>query len=166
MKDEVLEKIKKILARADTGRGATQAEAETAMAMVQKLCIEHNISMAQVEAAADADNRPAQKMEAVKGTIKTKTRYEAPYHRPIMLVLQACFDVHIITTPTGTTMPSGSSPTSPSSERRRTSPSPPTVGTGSSTSSPKPTARGARRRAGCATPGGWPVPSTRGCSEA
>ena len=93
MKDDIIEKIQKILARADTARGATQAEAETAMAMVQKLCIAHNISLAQVE-AANQDDKPA--MEAVKTTVMTRTKYEMPYHKEIFSVLMECFDIRII----------------------------------------------------------------------
>lgn len=48
MSDNIVNKIRAILARAEEGRGATDEERDTAMQMAQKLLFKHNLSMADV----------------------------------------------------------------------------------------------------------------------
>lgn len=88
--DAIIEKIKKILARADTSRGATQAEAETAMRKVQELAIEHNIDLSTV--SVDGEIKVGE-IETDHAEVKTATKQERPYHLPILAVLRECFDV-------------------------------------------------------------------------
>lgn len=91
--DAVLEKLKKILARTDTARGATEAEVKTAMAMAQKLAAEHNIDLASVSLEGDVT---VGKIDIGAGVVQTKTKYEAPYHLEILAVLNDCFGVRTI----------------------------------------------------------------------
>lgn len=71
--DRIIEKIKKLLALADTSRGATIEEAATAAAKAQALLFAHNLTMAQVhatgqDAAEDAiDMRQAELGGAGRG---------------------------------------------------------------------------------------------------
>lgn len=51
-RDAIIEKVQKILAK--VGRGATEAETQTALAMARRLLAEHQITMADVEREADA----------------------------------------------------------------------------------------------------------------
>lgn len=50
--DKVIDKIQKLLARTKDNRGATEAEADTAMKLAQELMAKHNLDMAAVEAAS------------------------------------------------------------------------------------------------------------------
>ena len=89
----ILSKLQKILSRADTSRGATEAEAQNAMAAAQRLAIQHNLDLAAVMASGPAD-KPT-KLETDKVTLKAPNKHR-PYSEPIAHVLQSCFDVHVI----------------------------------------------------------------------
>jgi len=89
----ILEKIRKLLNLADTSRGGTEAEMETAMRKAQELAMEHNIDLAQVpmgEVKRGAINvghiiiRPVGKF------------YLRPVHFEIMQVMQECFGVKLV----------------------------------------------------------------------
>lgn len=53
MNDEVISKIKKLLTVADTGKGSTQAEAETALVTAQRLALKHGIDLASIDMTED-----------------------------------------------------------------------------------------------------------------
>lgn len=89
----VLQKLQKILSRADTSRGATEAEAQAAMAAAQRLAIQHNLDLAAVMASGPAD-APA-KLETDKVELVAPNKHR-PYSEPIAHVLQDCFDVSVI----------------------------------------------------------------------
>ena len=93
----VLDKLQKILSRADTSRGSTEAEAQAAMAAAQRLAIQHNIDLASVVAAGDA-NGSTPGLETDKASLASKTRGKRLHHLPIARVLMQCFDVEFIWT--------------------------------------------------------------------
>jgi hypothetical protein len=75
--DRVIAKAQKILARTarpDGGtRGATEAEADTALAIVQELLLKHNLTMADVEARSASPDAPAERIkEDIEGLSKHK----------------------------------------------------------------------------------------------
>jgi len=50
---EILEKIKKLLSRAETSKGSTQAEAEGALMAAQRLALKHGIDLASIDMTED-----------------------------------------------------------------------------------------------------------------
>lgn len=90
----VLEKLQKILSRADTSRGSTEVEAQAAMAAAQRLAIQHNLDLAAVMASGPADAK-GPTLETDKVTLKAPNKHR-PYSEPIAHVLQDCFDVSVI----------------------------------------------------------------------
>jgi pyruvate/2-oxoglutarate dehydrogenase complex dihydrolipoamide acyltransferase (E2) component len=89
----VLQKLQKILSRADTSRGSTEAEAQAAMAAAQRLAIQHNLDLASVMASGPGD--APSKLETDKVTLKAPNKHR-PYSEPVAHVLQECFDVSVI----------------------------------------------------------------------
>jgi hypothetical protein len=73
---DVIAKVKKILAKAN-GKGTTEAEAETAMGIAQKLMTEHNLSMAQVEAGGSSSAAPVARQRVQH---RGKAMYKYQYH--------------------------------------------------------------------------------------
>jgi pyruvate carboxylase len=51
--EEIIDKIKKLLTRAETSKGSTQAEAESALMMAQRLALKHGIDLASVDMTED-----------------------------------------------------------------------------------------------------------------
>jgi hypothetical protein len=88
--DKIIDKLKKILARADTNRGATAAEVEAAMKKAQELAIEHNIDLSTIN--VDGEIKVGG-IETEAGTVHTATKQERPYHMPVLSVLRNCFDI-------------------------------------------------------------------------
>ena len=91
MNDAIISKLQKILARADTSRGATQAEAEAAMAKAQQLAIEHDIDLASISLETGKIEIETDRAELDGGTATQR-----PHHRPIAQVLMHCFDVKVL----------------------------------------------------------------------
>lgn len=91
--EAIIDRIKKILSRADTARGATQAEAETAMRKVQELAIEHNIDLSTID--VDGEIKVGA-IETDSTQVHTSTKQERPYHLPVLAVLRTCFDIRDI----------------------------------------------------------------------
>lgn len=91
---EILAKLQKILARADTARGATEAEATAAMAMAARLATQHNIDLAQVSSTQDANGPTA--IETDRKNVTGTTRNRRLHHNPIAVVLMQCFDVQMV----------------------------------------------------------------------
>lgn len=89
--EAILSKLQKILARADTSRGATQAEAEAAMAKAQKFAIEHDIDLASVSLDTGEIRIETDRVDLDGGTATRR-----PHHRFISQVLMACFDVRVL----------------------------------------------------------------------
>lgn len=91
MNEAIIAKLQKILARADTSRGATQAEAEAAMAKAQQLAIEHDIDLASISLETGKIEIETDRAELDGGTATQR-----PHHKPIAQVLMNCFDVRFI----------------------------------------------------------------------
>lgn len=68
---QVIERVKKLLARADTARGVTEAEAETARKLAQDLMMKYNLDMASVEAMGDQGS-----VVRVKEDVQEATAYK------------------------------------------------------------------------------------------
>ncbi len=92
--DSVLQKLQKILSRADTSRGATEAEAQAAMAAAQRLAIQHNLDLAGVMASGPVD-ATTPRLETDKTQLRAPNKHR-PYSEPIAHVLIECFDVRVI----------------------------------------------------------------------
>lgn len=91
--EAVMARLKKLLALATPGRGASPAEVEQAMRRAQELAAEHNISLSSVNADGDI------KVDAIETDISevhTKTKIEQLHHLPILAVLRECFGVQTI----------------------------------------------------------------------
>lgn len=93
MNEDILAQLQKILAKADPSRGATEAEANSAMAMAQRLAIKHNIDLASV-AATDAVGAPS--FETDRADIDGETETRRLHHAPVAQALMECFDVAFI----------------------------------------------------------------------
>lgn len=93
MNEDIIAKLQKILAKADPARGATEAEANSAMAMAQRLAIQHNIDLASVT-AADAPGTSSIETDRVDLDGDTATR--RLHHIPAAQALMECFDVRFI----------------------------------------------------------------------
>lgn len=91
MNEEVISKLKKILARADTSRGATEAEVQTAMRLAQELAIKNNIDLADIKIES-----PKSAGIDVKNDHVVLETYEKSYHWPVMGTVEECFDVRAI----------------------------------------------------------------------
>ena len=88
----IIETLKKILAKADPTRGATEAEASTAMAAAQRLAIKHNIDLASVS----VDEPGAIKIETDRVDLGGDGSTRRPHYKPIARALQNCFDICVI----------------------------------------------------------------------
>lgn len=89
----IIETLKKILAKADPTRGATEAEAQAAMAAAQRLAIKHNIDLASVS----VDNEPSSiKIETGRVDLGADGATRRPHYKPIARALQNCFDIRVI----------------------------------------------------------------------
>lgn len=93
MNNEVIEKLKKVLALAN--RGGTPEEAETALAKAKELAIRYNINLASVDVSDTEKTKSSIEVKEDR-ELKTRSKYRQPYHSPIAQVLMDCFDVHII----------------------------------------------------------------------
>ncbi len=92
--DKVIARIQKILSRASTTSGTTEAEADTALKMAQELAMKHNLDLAAIEAsgAASNSNAPA---ERVKDELKGRAMYK--WQRQLAkFVAEANFCYHVI----------------------------------------------------------------------
>lgn len=88
MVDEgILNRIRKCLKLADKTRGATEAEAETAMAMARKLMDEHNLSMSDVEVKQEMDSG----VQEVKAHEKAKA-YVPAWEKKMARVVDMLFN--------------------------------------------------------------------------
>lgn len=94
LNEQVLQKLQKILARADVSRGATQAEVEIAMQKAQALALEHNIDLSTVTTDGEVK---VNAIETDSTAVNISTKYERTYHLEILNVLAWCFDVRTIT---------------------------------------------------------------------
>jgi hypothetical protein len=92
MNEDVIAKLKKILARADTSRGATEAEVQTAMRLAQEIAIKNNIDIADIRMD---QSTPGGGISINKDEVEFET-YEKTYHWPVVGVIQDCFDVRAI----------------------------------------------------------------------
>jgi hypothetical protein len=90
MNQDIIEKLKKILACGDLSRGCTQAEAEVAMAKAQALAIEHNIDLSNI----DNTERKKAGIETDRANITVKPGVTA--HKYVGHILKVCFDVEFI----------------------------------------------------------------------
>lgn len=72
MKDKIIEKVRKILAKAHDLSGATEHEREVAMKMAHTLLVKHNLSMSDTE---------LQEEKRINGSFE---RSSGPWHRSIM----------------------------------------------------------------------------------
>lgn len=88
----IIETLKKILAKADPTRGATEAEASAAMAAAQRLAIKHNIDLASVS----VDEPGAIKIETDRVDLGGDGSTRRPHYKPIARCLQNCFDIRVI----------------------------------------------------------------------
>ena len=86
---EVVSKLQNILARADTPRGSTEAEALAAMAAARKLAVQHGIDLATI--AVDSGKAP--EIQAEAGYAGVHTKYERNFHIPALNVVRAACDV-------------------------------------------------------------------------
>ena len=94
MNAEVIEKLRKVLALAN-GRGATQGEIESALARAKEIAVRHNIDLASVN--VDRGEEKGIRVEVEKdSSLKTRSKFEQPYHSQIYKVVQLLFDVRII----------------------------------------------------------------------
>lgn len=91
MNEAIIEKLKKILARASEGRGASEAEMQTAMAMAQKLAVENNIDLASIT----LDEATGIEVERADVS-STRSDSRRPHHHNIWQVLMSCFEVRLI----------------------------------------------------------------------
>jgi hypothetical protein len=92
MNEAIIEKLKKILARASEGRGASEAEMQTAMAMAQKLAVENNIDLASIQLE---DGKGDIEIERVDVSSE-RSDGKRPHHHGIWMVLMECFEVQLI----------------------------------------------------------------------
>lgn len=88
----IIETLKKILAKADPTRGATEAEANAAMAAAQRLAIKHNIDLASVS----VDEPGPIKIETDRVDLGADGATRRPHYKPIARCLQNCFDIRVI----------------------------------------------------------------------
>lgn len=88
--DRVIARIQKLLARTTVERGASEAEAETAMRMAQELMAKYNLDMAVIEASSGAQDTTRIK-EEVKGRAMYKWQRELAKY-----VSEANFCYHLI----------------------------------------------------------------------
>lgn len=92
--DEIVEKLKKILAKADPARNPSQAEVEMAMKMAQKLAIQHNIDLGTINVNEGEDTGAiVTERVDVHSTLADTWR---PHHSCIYHVLQQCFQIQMI----------------------------------------------------------------------
>jgi hypothetical protein len=98
MNNDILAKLQKILAKADPARGATEAEAQSAMAMAQRLAIQHNIDLASVT-VTDAIGCP--NIETDRAELDGETATRRLHHESVAQVLIKCFDVAFLWRGTG-----------------------------------------------------------------
>jgi hypothetical protein len=91
MNPDVLQKLQKILARAEAGRGASEAEMQTAMALAQKIAAEHGLDLASIGPAQEK-----QTIETDRKDMGYRAGREKTEHEYIKQVLIACFDVMIV----------------------------------------------------------------------
>ena len=95
MKSDIIEKLKKILARADSTRNPSEEEVKTAMAMAQRIAMENNIALGELMTATQ-DETGEHTIETTQGDVAFKTAEEKIYHRQIFRVIRECFDVHTL----------------------------------------------------------------------
>lgn len=74
--DKVISRIQKILSRANTASGTTEAEADTALKMAQELAMKHNLDLAAIEATGAANGNPNAPAERVKDELKGRAMYK------------------------------------------------------------------------------------------
>lgn len=91
----VIDQLQKILALADEGSGATEAEMQTAMAMAQKLALKHNLDLAAVMASGSAEEK-SNAIKTERTDLKPRGASLQTEHRYIFRVLQQVFDVDVI----------------------------------------------------------------------
>lgn len=93
--DKVISRIQKILSRANTGSGTTEAEADTALKMAQELALRHNLDLAAIEASAAQSNNPNAPAERVKDEIQGRAMYK--WQRQLAkYVAEANFCYHLV----------------------------------------------------------------------
>lgn len=93
--DKVIARIQKILSRASTTSGTTEAEADTALKMAQELAMKHNLDLAAIEASAVTNGNPNAPAERVKDELKGRAMYK--WQRQLAkYVAEANFCYHLI----------------------------------------------------------------------
>lgn len=92
--NRVIARVQKMLTRAKAGRGASEAEAETAMRLAQDLMSKYNLDMAQIEAAStNTENATERVKEEAKGRAMYKWQQQLAKY-----VAEANFCYHLIKT--------------------------------------------------------------------
>ena len=89
----IIEKIRKMLALADDS-GAHPGEVENAMAKAKEIAMRHSIDIASISLNVDEKKKKAD--VTVNETLKTRSKYEQPYHNSIYCVLESVFGVKVI----------------------------------------------------------------------
>lgn len=95
---QLIEKLQKILARADASRNPSQAEVEAAMLMAQKLAAKHNLDISSIQAKMDADEAEPT-LETDHKVVQPTRATEGTHHRYILQTLRECFGVRTIFLP-------------------------------------------------------------------
>lgn len=91
----VIEKLKKILAGTEGGRGCTEAEMNVRMAKAQKLAMEHNIDLGTINTSSTDTGAPAIETDVQAVGSKHSTQ-ERPHHHPIRYLLKECFQIEYV----------------------------------------------------------------------
>lgn len=91
--DQIIEKIRKCLALAN-GKNATSGEMEAAMVAAKRIANANNIEIASIDWAKNPNEKPA--LEAEQKDFQFRSKKEQIYHRFIYHVLQAVYDVKIL----------------------------------------------------------------------
>jgi len=91
---QVLEKIRKLLSRAATGRGNSEAEMQMAMQRAQELAVEHSIDLTSV--SEGEVKVAALEMTVEQVHLRSKSKNERMQHNPILNTISTCFGVKTI----------------------------------------------------------------------
>lgn len=91
--NEVLAKLQKILARADTSRGASEGEALAAMAAAQRLAAQHSIDLSTVTLSGEVKSNA---IDTDDTKVHTSTKYERTFHAEILHILRECFEIQTV----------------------------------------------------------------------
>lgn len=92
---EVMAKLEKILAKADSSRNPSQAEVETAMRLAQKIANENNLDIAAVMAAKKPEDKTPS-MEVKRADCCYRAGSQKIEHEFIFRVLRTCFDIEVV----------------------------------------------------------------------